>query len=72
MSLEDWNKSTVWATGDMRPSERTRLVATGGDGNTDEHREVHLMMTDGEGAFAQAWFRLDELMEALEYAVEGS
>ena len=70
MSLKDYNDSIIWATGALRPDEQVRLEVSGGDGNTDEHREVHLMMRDEGGGFAQGWFRLDLLMEALRHAGE--
>lgn len=68
MSLKDYNDSVIYATGMTRSDQFVRLTVSGGDGNTDEHREAHLSIYDAEGGFAQGWFRLDQLVEALRLA----
>lgn len=72
MSLKDYNGSVIYATGMTRSDQFVRLTVSGGDGNTDEHREVHLMLWSSDGEFAQGWFNLDQLEYAVRRAGEES
>lgn len=54
-----------------RPDEHTFLEVSGGGGNTGAP-EVHLMLWSSDGEFAQGWFSLDQLEDAVRRAGEAS
>lgn len=61
----------IAATGNGMKSHDTYdtfLEVTGGIGNTIDH-EVHLSLASNDGEFAQGWFKVSDLLNAIAYAL---
>lgn len=71
--MTNYNTTLLQATGNNldRPDEHTFLEVSGGGGNTGVP-EVHLMLRSNDGEFAQGWFVLDQLEDAVRWAGEAS
>lgn len=66
--IKDYGFSTIAATGNnLSLRDSIHMEVSGGYGNLTEN-EVHILIRSKTGDFAQGWFNVDEITEAINKA----